>query len=96
MRKNVSAKRPKLDVESWARGQSAAKGGRLCSLCSAPSDIQDIVKRVAQMRASGESQASQKQLIDLLESEFGIAYSKTTISNHISMHLKINWGGDGR
>lgn len=86
MRKRKTA----FDVAKWADATKGKGGGRKCSIC-VHKDAAQAVEIVIQRRKSGKSQVTQRQIVEMLRSQFGVMTCPTSFINHLRYHVGASW-----
>jgi len=72
-----------FDVEQWAKEQPSSRSRpHRCSVCDRP-DIVPVVRRIMELRASGESQAGIEATYQMLKRQFNFERSISTLKRHM-------------
>jgi hypothetical protein len=80
-----------FDVAAWAKQNSRAYGGTRCTLCVAPKEVNEALMTIIGMRRKKQSTVAQVQVCRMLAEKFNLRCGATTLSRHISEHLREKW-----
>jgi len=83
----VPKQKKPVDAAAWARSTSRRIGGLVCTLCAAP-DARAALETIGEMKRSGETTASIRQIREFIKDSFGIEIGETAISRHLRDHRK--------
>ena len=86
MRKRKTA----FDVAKWADATKGKGGGRKCSIC-VNAEASEAVLIVMERRKSGKSVVTQRQIVEMLRSQFGVMTCPTSFINHLRYHVGASW-----
>jgi hypothetical protein len=69
----------KFDVDEWA---ASARPVNACKTCALPKAA-EVIRVVMQARADGRSRASVRQLLEMLQEQFGYTIGQNGLTTHI-------------